>query len=572
MVANASGYDVEVARTSGFESFETHQTEASPVTIAMPADGFPWFVRVRARRGSRASDASLTVETTPLATGWFESSPGSSFTNVEPSARTGSVLAVGDLNGDGRDDLVIGVPYASGAGTSSGLVIVHYGSPEGLVVGLPVPGTEGSAHLGASLAIGDFDCDGIDDLAVGEPFAGVYDAGSVRLYAGGPTGLTSAGAVAAPTPSATTGFGAALAAGDTNGDGCDDLAVGQSGELGGEGWVHLFRGSPSGLESVPVFSRIQPVAEGTGWGRIVVLADVNGDGMDDAIIGEPETGRISAYFSPDGLAAGADPAWDRVGPKGIQTGARVMAAGDLDADGYEDLVVTVGLGASADGILVFYGAPDDVVLGPTLSGSESGAAVPMNAVAADVDGDGVDDLLVIEPLATFGTVAEAGEMKLYRGSPAGLSTAHAWTTGGTAPSAELGAAIAAGDFDGDGWLELAVGAPGELSGQGRVHVYSGLRSSGILADTGYEIVLDGDGPVTPMGSTFRDRSRLPHRCEWEMFDGIERTDAIESCTPGNVGQPDLFSDGNLDEIVLRLRVIEGDAYGESAMRVRKEDP
>jgi FG-GAP repeat len=192
---------------------------------------------------------------------WTQDSAGIA-DQAEPGDQFGSALAAGDFNGDTQADLSIG---ARGENDSRGVAHVLYGSPTGLrATGSQLwsqnsPGIPGVAEprgdgFGDALAVGNFDGDGLDDLAVAA--SGENDgAGVVHALYGSPTGLTAIGnqlwsqdspgiAGAAETGD---GFGSALAAGDFNGDGQDDLGIGAPGENDLAGVAHVLYGTASGL-------------------------------------------------------------------------------------------------------------------------------------------------------------------------------------------------------------------------------------------------------------------------------------------------------------------------------------
>jgi hypothetical protein len=180
--------------------------------------------------------------------------------------RFGTALAAGDFDGDGRDDLAIGVPNqdhlagilvpdvgaavllrgsASGISSSGGFLLDRFDS-DGL--------RAANDHFGTALAAGDFDGDGRSDLAVGIRGAtvdAVQDAGKVAVFAGAPTGVEPTFAVnlsqsgmAATFPEENDEFGSVLATGDFDADGYDDLAVGVPGDSAGgfedAGMAHVF--------------------------------------------------------------------------------------------------------------------------------------------------------------------------------------------------------------------------------------------------------------------------------------------------------------------------------------------
>ncbi len=377
------------------------------------------------------------------------------FDGDTPDGRFGSAVgAAGDVNGDGFADLVVGAPHADGVGFSSGLARVLSGA-DGTEL-FAFEGDSPSDWLGFSVdGAGDVDGDGFADLVVGSPL-GTPQAGSAKVFSGRDGTLLYAWSGDAPGDR----FGNAVSrAGDVNGDGFADVLVGapyadSTGLNAGCARVY------SGVDG----SVLRALAGSAGdfFGSAVSAAgDANSDGFADFLVGVPfsDVGAFNAgsacVFS--GVGDAVLHAFHGSGI-GDQLGNDVGEAGDVDGDGLNDFLLGVP-GADAAGIdsgaaEVRAGSDGSVLL--LVPGSSSGEYLGAVAAAGDVDGDGRDDVAVGAASSDAGG-NEAGTVRIVSGA-SGLDLA---AFHGEATFDWFGAALARlGDANGDGRTDLAVGAPG----------------------------------------------------------------------------------------------------------------
>ncbi len=356
-----------------------------------------------------------------------------------------SVADAGDVDGDGIDDLVLGALFASRNGYHSGSLRVISGA-DGATLHTFF-GDNANDELGRSVAgAGDVDGDGFADLIAGAARA-AGDTGYARVYSG------RSGAVlhtfAGPAPFHRLGVSVA-GAGDVDVDGFDDVIVGAFSSSIGGGYnqsAHVYSGR-SGAE-LHVF--VTTTELGFGW-SVAGAGDTDGDGYPDLVVGayrDGSAGNSSAtvYSGRTGLILRRY----RALVIGDQFGFSVAGAGDVDGDGFDDIIVGADAGNYAR---VFSGASGDVLhtFRGDVPGARFGASV---ASAGDVDGDGHADLVVGAPNDDVRGL-DAGSARVLSGrSGVALHTFH-----GEAVDDEFGTSVArAGDLDGDGFDELVVGAP-----------------------------------------------------------------------------------------------------------------
>ena len=349
-----------------------------------------------------------------------------------------------------------------------------------------------AAPRGHARAVSDFNGDGYADLAVGSPNAS-GGLGAVTVLFGSPSGLTTAGSeywtlgsvgVAGPRPAPGDQFGWTIAAGDFNGDGYSDLAIGVPGRSG----AVILYGSRMGLQAAGS-QFVQ--GKGTLAGRTLAAGDFNNDGFADLAVGAPfavvagvaGAGSVEVHYgSAAGLGALARGTAQRFSEatSGIPGAGALgtndefglaLAAGDFNGDGTDDLAIgapntNYGTGAAT----VLYGSSSGLTVHGgqfvPVFGNSGGYAL----AAADFNGDGVDDLAIGAP--NYGT---AGLIEVHYGSAAGLTkiapgTAKVFTQASLGmpgpPEAAydyFGASLAAGDFNGDGYADVAIGVPGKAA-------------------------------------------------------------------------------------------------------------
>ncbi len=438
----------------------------------------------------------------------------------------GASAVVGDVDGDGVADLVVGEPYVAGASSGEGAARVISG-----IDGVTLHAWVGSGRddqLGFAVAgPGDLDGDGVGDVLLGMPnYAGSSVPGTIFVHSGA-TGLqlrSHSGAAAGAA------FGAALATlADLDGDGIREYAVGAP----GKSMYHVFDGA-SGTE-LQAFSSTQ-AGSNVGW-CIGAAGDVDADGVADVLISAPfwrnasgvVTGRVQVRSGATGTALR-----DHFGENTSLFatdwfGATLADLGDVDGDAFPDYAIgACRLGGCQEGRVYLHSGATGAEL-HRINGSDCGDNLGI-AIAAtgDLDRDGRNDLALGEP--QFGGDLR-GRVQLVSGVDGRQLS---WIEG--SPGQRLGAALGtAADLDGDQVIELLAAAIGPIdsyTGRFSVHSCAPPTLSAMTPERGHHesattVTLDGVALraeagflLTVDGIAIEPLSHLdPTQCSFELPSG-----------------------------------------------------
>ena len=400
--------------------------------------------------------------------------------------------SAGDVNNDGYADIIVN--------SDSSRVYLFYGAKTmDSTPDVVLKGESKRDKFGYSFSpAGDINHDGYADMIVGAflKSLGGRRAGRVYLYFGGPTMDDTADVVLTGAASLDHFAASVSDAGDVNGDGYNDLIIGapdnsQNGWSAGCAYVFLGRSEMSKAADLVLAGRTDGDYMGTS---VANAGDVNSDGYDDIIIGAPGSDATggnsgSAYIYYGGLNADSTADVVLTGKFEHENfGYSVSSAGDVNGDGYVDVIV----GAFGNGIkgentgraYIFYGgAAMDTSADITLTGEAAGDRFGFSVSSAgDVNGDGYDDVIV-GAFLNDGGQEDAGRVYLYFGSSDMDSTADVVLTG-EAQMDFFGFHVSdVGDVNGDGYADVCVGAT--LAGQrdnGRAYIYFGSDGMDDVAD------------------------------------------------------------------------------------------
>ncbi|WP_274560884.1 VCBS repeat-containing protein [Streptomyces spiramyceticus] len=452
------------------------------------------------------------------------------FSAATATAADSTHVPQADFNGDGIGDVAFSAAgaYVSGK-KEAGQLVVLFGTATGVssakrsVISQNTTGTPGAAeagdYFGAETAYADFNGDGYDDIAVsayGEDVGSDADGGTVAVLWGSASGITGTGVtIADPAPSQHDRWGKNLAAGDFDGDGTADLAVGNTSST-----IQVFKGgiSATGKAIGGRYTVKPPIRSGgTARGPLNVTAgDVNGDRRTDLVVDGFETDTEYGW-NTNYLVPGTDGGLSAGDARPLKAGV-ITAIGDIDADGYGDIVTgmywnrtngDVSFPEASDGgkVWITYGAAAGV--GSTTGITQNTGNVPGTAEKndyfgyeldlGDINGDGYQDLVVGVAGENIGGYTDTGMVTVLYGSASGLNTTSgaqtfAQSTAGVPGNDEtydaLGSDVKLDDVTGDGRADLLAGSY-ENDGNGAV-LY--------LPSNGAKITTTGSRTISPSAS------------------------------------------------------------------------
>ncbi|MBN1575849.1 MAG: FG-GAP repeat protein [Chitinispirillaceae bacterium] len=516
----------------------------------------------------------------------------------QDSARFGrSVSGAGDINGDGYGDVIVGAAYYDHGESDEGAAFVFYGSASGIDTGSvdTLEANQAGAEFGTGVSgAGDVNGDGFSDVIVGAYLYdnGESDEGAAFVYYGSASGIDNdpGDTLEADQDSARFGY-IVSGAGDVNGDGYSDVIAGaryyDSSETD-EGAAFVFHGSASGLSDKPAARLISltPQADAQFGACVSGAGDVNGDGYSDVVVGaytfDNNAGAAFVFHgSASGVSAGIQLMSDQ---DSAYFGSGVSGAGDVNGDGYSDVVVGAHYydhGQANEGaVFVFHGSTSglDTNSVDTLESDQDGANFGLYlSGAGDVNGDGYSDIIVgAHNYDNDGT--DEGAAFVFHGGASGVSASPGATLESDQASAHFGMAVSgAGDVNGDGYGDVIVGAPnydhGE-SDEGAAFVYhgdaEGLSSTASTtlesnqASSHFGIAVSGAGDVNGdgyddviIGANWYDNGETDEGAAFVYHGDAAGLDTI----PGALLESDQRA-GHLGTSVSGAGDVNGDGYGD----------
>ncbi len=425
-----------------------------------------------------------------------------------------SVSYVGDVNGDGFGDIIVGSPYYDNANGDAGRVFVYYGGKDGFSSepdAMWYPKETDGSYGGEVKHIGDVNGDGYGDICIGAPYwdGGETDEGAIFVYYGSSDGI-DADAYAydfmAESNDVEGLFGYSIGyVGDMNGDGYDDMIVGEPGYDGYRGKAVLYRGDSTGIIPTAWYG-VGDVGTKEQYGFSVSgCGDIDNDGYNDFMVSSPyyingsgAVGKVTVYYGREGILPAVVQTFYGY-TDGDEFGYSISYAGDVNGDGYDDIVIgapgTIVDGVDNTGmIMVMFGDSSGldslnsyIDYGNSSAGGERfGYSV---CHAGDVNGDGYSDIIVGAPYHSEAGMTNGGMVRLYyMGEYGVLST---WENVYFSDNAFLGWDVSSGNFNGDEYSDIVVSAKGVNNYRGAIHVYYGNSGTSLNSSPDWAYAYSG---------------------------------------------------------------------------------
>lgn len=409
-----------------------------------------------------------------------------------------SVSSAGDVNGDGYDDVIIG---AYGYSSNTGRAYIFFGgSSMNSVADIIMTGESVNSNFGISVSdAGDVNNDGYSDVIAG---ASGYNSNTGRSYVFlGGTGMDNTADAIMNGTSINNYFGYSVSdAGNVNGDSYDDVIIGAYGASGNRGRAYIFYGASTmdNISDVNIIGQLGAYA-----GRCVSGAgDVNNDGYSDVIISSDfnsaNIGTVNLYFGSAGMDNLPDVTFTE-GDISYYFGSSVCSAGDVNGDGYDDIAVGskdyyFGTGR----IFIYFGGASVDAVADIIKTGESANSFLGNSVsgAGDFNGDGYSDIIA----GSFGWSGFIGKAYLYTYGVNEFTADLTMTE--EAAGGDFGYSVStAGDVNGDGFADVIVGDPGYDINKGRAYIFFG----GLIMDNVADVVFTGSpSPADQLGFSVSD--------------------------------------------------------------------